>query len=64
MAERPRRSAEALAAAGLIGSTFTGCTALFLAMVAFSSSEFVAAGVALLAAGVAFGLLANACLRQ
>jgi hypothetical protein len=64
MTDNPRRRVEGLAAAGLFGSAVTGVAAVVLALVAAFAGDFSAAGLALIAAGVAFGFLANAFLRE
>ena len=64
MVDKPRRRAEGLAAAGLFGSALTGFVGLVVALAAAVDGDHGAAGFALLAAAVAFGLLANACLRD
>ncbi|HEY4218722.1 MAG TPA: hypothetical protein VGM67_16385 [Gemmatimonadaceae bacterium] len=47
-----------------LGSVIAGVLALIAALFAFVSAEWEAAGVCLVAAGVAFGALANALLRE
>ena len=47
-----------------LGASISGVFALLAALFAFLSAQWQAAGVCLLAAGVAFGALANALLRR
>jgi hypothetical protein len=47
-----------------VGAVLTGVGALLVALLAVSNAEFVAAGLCLTAAALAFGLLANAILRN
>ena len=47
-----------------VGSSVTGVIGLFLGLLSVLSGEWQAAGLCLVAAGLAFGLLANATLRR
>jgi len=47
-----------------VGGIITGVGGLFAAFLAFLSGQLQAAGVCLIAAAVAFGILANAALRR
>jgi len=47
-----------------VGSSVTGVVGLFLGLLSVLSGEWQAAGLCLVAAGVAFGALANATLRR
>ena len=60
----PMRRASWLIGLATLGASITGVFALFAALFAFLSGQWQAAGVCLLAAGVAFGALANALLRR
>ena len=47
-----------------LGSAVTGVAGFFVAIVAFVDGEYVAVGVCLAAAALAFGLLANVVLGE
>jgi len=47
-----------------LGTAITGAASLLLALFAFFSGQWQAAGLCLLAAAFAFGLLGNAMLRR
>ena len=63
MAENNRKG-ETAAGVAVVCGLFTGFAALLAAVFACFSFNWVGAGVCLLAAGVSFGLLANASLRN
>jgi hypothetical protein len=46
-----------------VGSGITGIASFILALLAFVNADFAAGGTLMLAAGLSFGLLANAVLR-
>lgn len=47
-----------------VGSSVTGVVGLFLGLLSVLAGEWQAAGLCLVAAGIAFGALANATLRR
>jgi hypothetical protein len=47
-----------------LGGAITGVAGFVAALVAFFNGDFVATGVCLIAAGLSFGLLANALIRE
>lgn len=47
-----------------VGSAAVGAVGLLIGILGLFSGEATAAGISLIAAGLAFGLLANAVLRQ
>jgi len=47
-----------------VGAGFTGVVSLIAALFSLIDSDFAAAGTCLIAAALAFGLLANAVLRE
>jgi uncharacterized membrane protein YphA (DoxX/SURF4 family) len=59
-----RRKGETIAGVAVICGMATGYAALIAAVFAFFSFNWVGAGVCLAAAGLSFGLVANAALRQ
>jgi len=59
-----RRSGETIAGVAVICGMVTGYAALVAAVFAFFSYNWVGAGVCLAAAGLSFGLVANAALRR
>jgi hypothetical protein len=63
MAEGQRRG-EAIAGVAVICGMVTGFAGLVAAIFAFFSFNWVGAGVCLAAAGLSFGFVANAALRQ
>ena len=63
MAEARRRG-ETIAGVAVICGMVTGYAALVAAVFAFFSFNWVGAGACLAAAGLSFGLVANAALRQ
>ena len=63
MAEAQRKG-EAIAGAAVICGMITGFAGLIAAVFAFFSFNWVGAGVCLAAAGLSFGLVANAALRH
>ena len=63
MARRANRL-EAVLGIVVIASLFTGFSGMLVAVFAFFSAEWVGAGVCLGAAALAFGLVANALLRE
>ena len=62
--KQPARRTSWLIGLATMGSATAGALALFAALFAFVSAQWEAMGVCLLAAGVAFGALANALLRR
>jgi len=62
--EKERNRFEAVLGIVLIASVVTGFAGLLVAAFAFFSYEWVDAGVCLGAAALAFGLIANAILRE
>jgi hypothetical protein len=60
----PMRRTSWLIGLASLGAAITGTFALLAGLFAFLSGQWQAAGVCLLAAGVAFGALANALLRR
>lgn len=58
------RKGEVIAGVAVVCGLFTGFAALAAVAFAFVSFNWVGAGVCLLAAGVSFGLVANASLRN
>ena len=58
------RRGEMIAGVAVVCAMFTGFAALVATVFAFFSLNWVGAGVCLLAAGVSFGLVANASLRN
>ncbi len=63
MEKKPNRL-EAVLGIVVIASLVTGFSGLLVAVFAFFSAEWVGAGVCLGAAALAFGLVANALLRE
>ena len=63
MAEGQRRG-ETIAGVAVVCGMITGYAALVAAVFAFFSFNWVGAGACLAAAGLSFGLVANAALRQ
>jgi hypothetical protein len=63
MEKKPNRL-EAVLGIVVIASLVTGFSGLLIAVFAFFSTEWVGAGVCLGAAALAFGLVANALLRE
>ena len=59
-----RRKGETIAGVAVVCGMVTGYAALIAAVFAFFSFNWVGAGVCLGAAGLSFGLVANAALRQ
>lgn len=59
-----RRRGETIAGVAVVCGMVTGYAALIAAVFAFFSFNWVGAGVCLAAAGLSFGLVANAALRQ
>jgi hypothetical protein len=57
------RKGEMVAGVAVVCAMFVGFVALVAAVFAFVSFNWVGAGVCLLAAGLSFGLVANASLR-
>jgi uncharacterized membrane protein len=53
-----------LLSVGIIAGLVTGFVALIAAVLAFFSADWVGTGACLAAAGLAFGLISNAVLRQ
>ena len=53
-----------LASAACFGAAITGFTGIVSAVISLASMNLVAAGISVLGAGVAFGLLASALLRN
>jgi hypothetical protein len=62
--ELPMRRASWLIGLATLGAAITGVFGLFAGLLAFLSGQWQAVGVCLLAAGLAFGALANALLRR
>ena len=58
------RKGETIAGVAVVCAMLTGFAALAATVFAASSFNWVGAGVCLLAAGVSFGLVANASLRN
>ena len=58
------KSRSLVAALSAIGALLAGGAALFGALLSLFNGQFVGGGLCLLAAGVAFGLLANATSRN
>ena len=58
------RKGETIAGVAVVCALLTGFAAVFAAVFAFVGFNWVGAGVCLLAAGVSFGLVANASLRN
>ena len=63
MAEGHRKG-ETIAGVAVICGMITGHASLVIAVFAFFSFNWVGAGVCLAAAGLSFGLVANAALRR
>jgi hypothetical protein len=63
MEKKPARSENLLGIVVIFG-LITGFAGLLAAVAAFFSAEWVGAGVCLVASALAFGLLANAFLRN
>jgi len=61
---RPARRTSWLIGLATLGSAVAGVFALLAALFAFASVQWEAVGVCLIAAGIAFGALANALLRR
>ena len=59
-----RKGTNALVGLAVIGSAVTGVAGFIGALFPFLSGDFLSAGVCVAAAGLSFGLLANALLRQ
>lgn len=60
----PMRQTTWLIGLATLGTAITGAFALLAGLFAFLSGQWQPAGVCLIAAGVAFGALANALLRR
>jgi hypothetical protein len=61
---QPARRTSWLIGLATLGSSIAGVLALIAALFAFVSAQWEAVGICLIAAGVAFGALANALLRR
>ncbi len=59
-----RRKVQGLVAGALYGGLVTGALGMVLAVAAFLSGDTIGAGICVLGSAVAFGLVANACLRE
>lgn len=59
-----RKKQDTLVGLAVLGSGITGVASLIVGLVSFFDGEFIAAGVCLIAAALAFGLLANALLSE
>ena len=59
----PDKRIDFLTSAACFGSVLTGILGIIAAIISVFSANFQAAGVSILGAGLAFGLLANALLR-
>jgi hypothetical protein len=62
--EKGRRWVESMVGIAVLGSLLTGVLSLIVGVIALLGDEFVTGGVLFVAAGLSFGLLANAVLRQ
>ena len=62
--EKRHRKFDAVLGLVVIGSLVTGFAGLIAALLAFSSYNWIGIGICLGAAALAFGLLANALLRE
>lgn len=58
------RRVDALIGAACIGASVTGVIGIIAAIVSVASMNLVGAGISIIGAGLAFGLLANALLRD
>jgi hypothetical protein len=59
-----RWGGESIAGVAVFCGVLTGLAGLFVALVTFVNGDHVATGICLVAAGIAFGLVANASLRN
>ena len=58
------RRVDFLTSAACFGAAITGLTGIIVAIISVVSMNLVAAGVSVIGASLAFGLLANAVLRE
>jgi len=55
---------DTLVGLAILGSGITGVASLIVGFISLSDGDLIAVGVCLIAAALAFGLLANALLRE
>ena len=59
-----RRAVDGIMGLAILGCSLTGVVSLIAALLALFAGEFIAASVSLTGAALAFGLLANALIRE